>query len=230
MNTLKESLLSKTQIKVSAASETIDKETIKDKLINSGWYQFLCKRDADPDTYLNIYKKYGKWVVDVDCGMNCYGTQDGYVTDGSFRFGTINGEYNISSEPTDREKSHICDLKYGPVRVEGGFSIFGNDKLKNLKDCPKYVLDGIIIHDTNITTLKYFPIYCAGSVYISNNKQLKTVTDTKFANIEAPSVAFKDNGFVSTELTKRDLKWEIKSYGRYGFRFDKSIAAPEFNK
>ena len=50
MNTLKESLLSKTQIKVSVAAETIGKEMIKDKLINSGWYQFLCKRDADPDT------------------------------------------------------------------------------------------------------------------------------------------------------------------------------------
>ena len=230
MNTLKESLLSKTQIKVSTAAETIDIEMIKDKLINSGWYQFLCKRDADPDTYLNIYKKSGKWVVDVDCGMNCYGTPDGHVTDGSFRFGTINGEYNIVSEPTKREKSHICELKYGPIRVERSFNIFDNDKLKNLKDCPKYVLDGILINDTNITSLKYFPIYCAGSVYITNNKQLKSVTDTKFANIEAHVVVFKNNGFVSTELTKRDLKWEIKSYGRYGFRFDKSIAAPEFNK
>ena len=223
---LRESLLTKTKDKITKAPDTISVEDIRDKLLNSGWYKFISYNNDDTDNWFTIYKKYGKWIVDVHCKVFCYGTPDGMITDGSFRFGTIDCGFDVTAP---HGSSKIKSLTYGPVTVKGNYSIWNADKLTNLKDCPKHIYDGIIIHNTSINTLKYFPIWVAGSLLINDNKNLKGVKDTKFSHVECRRVEIRNNGFTSTELTYRELNWDMP-YGLGGFRFDKSIALPEFNK
>lgn len=221
MITLRESLLGNTKKKVAGASDMIQIMEIRDKLVNSGWYSFGNK-GQDWESFFKIYKKNGKWTVDVGGNMFCYGTPDGGMTDGTFRFGTINGSIFISA-PHGVGKNQIKSLMYGPVEVKGAFQIWDNEYLKDLKDCPKYVHDAIIVNETPITTLKYFPIFVGGSVMIYKCKNLKKLTDTKDCEICGLTVEFKENGFVSNELSFRDLNWNIRC-GSRGYRFDKSIA------
>jgi hypothetical protein len=221
MITLRESLLGNTREKVAGISDIVQITEIRDKLVNSGWYGFG-KEDEQMDIF-KIYKKNGKWFVDVDCGMNCYGTPDGGMTDGTFRFGTVNGYMRLTSAPSDSRMCQIRSLKYGPQEVKGNFEIWENEHIKDLKDCPKYVHEGIIVYGTPITTLKYFPIFVGGSVMIHNCRDLKKLTDTKDCEIRGMTVEFKGNGFVSNELSFRDLNWNIRC-GSRGYRFDKSIA------
>lgn len=229
MIALKESLLSKTKDKVANVPSMVDEELILDKLINSGWYLFQCPKDKIDSSLFKIYKQRNKYFVDVNCGVTCIGTPEGMITDGTFRFGKINGEFIIVPSSQSRKKSQLKSLEFGPIDVET-FNIFDNEQLKDLKGCPKYVRSGgVLISDTNITSLKYFPIYVGGNIYITHNEKLKSVSDTKFCNVEGLTVVFKSNGFVSSELTKRELNWTMLNV-RHGFRFDKSIAAPEFNK
>ena len=226
MLTLRESLLRKTKDKVAQSHDILSEESIRDIIFNSGYYEIGRFGGTDKADSIKVYKKSGKWFVDVKDSIYCYGTPDGQITDGSFRFGTIDGDFIIASAPEDSNKSKIKSLTYGPIDVKGGFQIWSNVGLTNLKDCPKYVRGGLIINDCTITTLKYFPIYVWGSILISENKKLKSVADTTpRSRVESFSITFNNNGFVSSELTYRELNWEMP-YGSKGFRFDKSIAAP----
>lgn len=226
MRTLKESLLGSTKAKVAGVADVINEEIIRDKLINSGWYYF--GKEEERRDIFKIYKKNGKWVVDVDCNMTCYGTEDGGMTDGTFRFGTINGYMGLTSAPSDKRKCQIKSLKYGPQEVKGRLEIWDNEHLKDLRDCPKYVYESVIVSHTPITTLKYFPIYVGRNVLLEENKNLKRVDDTKLCKIMGMNVEIRKNGFVSTERTYNELNWEIVG-GFRCFRYDKSIASPEFN-
>lgn len=226
MKTLYESILISTEKKVKGVGDVIDSEIIRDKLVNSGWYSFGNKGE-DWETFFKIYKKNGKWTVDVGGNMFCYGTPDGGMTDGTFRFGTIKGSIWLNP-PHGIGNNKIKSLKYGPVEVKGALQIWSNEYLKDLKDCPKYVHDGVIVNETPIKTLKYFPIWIGRNVLIENNKNLKGVDDTKFCKIMGTSIEIKKNGFVSTERTYRELNWEFP-YGFRGFRYDRNTSAPEFN-
>lgn len=226
MITLRESLLGNTREKVAGISDIVQITEIRDKLVNSGWYNFG-KEDEQMDIF-KIYKKNGKWFVDVDCGMNCYGTPDGGMTDGTFRFGTVNGYMRLTSAPSDSRMCQIRSLKYGPHEVKGNFEIWENEHIKNLKDCPKYVHEGVIVYGTPITTLKYFPIWIGGNVTISENKSLKKLNDTKYCKILGSMVRIKENEIVTTERTFNELNWDVVQ-GFRCFRYDKSVASPEFN-
>lgn len=226
MITLRESLLGNTKEKVAGVSDVIQVADIRDKLINSGWYYF--GKEEERKDIFKIYKKNGKWFVDVDCNMTCYGTPDGGMTDGTFRFGTINGYMGLTSAPSDKRKCQIKSLKYGPQEVKGRVEIWDNEYLKDLKDCPKYIHESFIVEGTPITTLKYFPIWIGGSVLIDNNKNLKKLSDTKYCKILGSLVEIKRNGIVTTERTFNELNWDMP-WGFSCFRYDKSIASPEFN-
>ena len=226
MITLKESLLGNTREKVAGASDMIQAVDIRDKLVNSGWYYF--GKENERNDIFKIYKKSGKWFVDVDCGMNCYGTPEGGITDGTFRFGTINGYMRLTSAPSDNRKCQIRSLKYGPQAVKGSVEIWDNEYLKDLKDCPKYIHGGFVVYGTPITTLKYFPIFVGGNIHIGDNNNLKKLNDTKYCKILGSLVEIRRNGVVTTERTFNELNWDIAS-GFRCFRYDKSIASPEFN-
>lgn len=227
MKTLYESILGNTKDRVKSVSDDVQKDIIYDKLINSGWYEFGF-RGKTPTEIFKIYKKHGKWTVDVNGPMTCYGTEDGGITDGTFRFGVIDSNFTLSSPPSDSRKCQVKSLKYGPSDVKGSFYIWDSEYLKDLRDCPKYVHESVIISYTPITTLKYFPIYVGRNVLIEENKNLKRVDDTKLCKIMGTSVEIRRNGFVTTERTYNDINWEIVG-GFKCFRYDKSIASPEFN-
>lgn len=227
MKTLKESIITSTEKKVKGVGDVIDSEVIRDKLVNSGWYFFGFNDNKHGDIF-NIYKKNGKWTVDVKGPMTCYGTPDGDITDGTFRFGTIDGTFRITHVPASTKLCQVKSLKNCPTEVKGSFEIWSSEYLKDLKDCPKHVHDSVIIYETPIKTLKHFPIWIGRNVLIVKNKNLKGVDDTKFCKIMGTSIEFEKNGFVSTERTYKELNWEFP-YGFRGFRYDRNTSAPEFN-
>ena len=171
------------------------------------------------DKIFDIYKNSGRWIVDVKGTITCYCTKDGELTDGTFKFGCIDGSFNVFRE--DGEDCPCTSFKYGPTTVYGDLYITGCPKLKYLKGCPRIVFGDITINKTGLTTLKYFPITC-NHLYLVKNKDLNTTKGARRCDIKNNITAIK-NGFVSDIEVFKEIGW-IKNYNAVHVFDDSTLA------
>lgn len=155
-----------------------------------------------------IKKVRGKWVVDALGDLTVYGVADnGCITDGTFSFGVINGNYIISMPESGGAK--LKSLQYGPTEVRDDFDIYYGGDLKDLQYCPKTVHGWVNVSGTHITTLKYFPSFVGGNASIRDNKELKSVKDLSKCRVNGYLI-FKDNGISGPSvITNFANKWNI---------------------
>lgn len=171
------------------------------------------------DKIFNIFKNRGRWIVDVKGAITCYCTKDGELTDGTFKFGSIDGSFNVFRE--DDEDCPCTSFKYRPTTVYGDLYITKCPKLKDLKGCPRIVFGDLTINKTGLTTLKYFPITCK-HLYLIENKDLKTTKGARRCDIKGCITAVK-NGFTSDIEVFKEIGW-LKNYNAV-HTFDNSALA-----
>ena len=220
MKTLHESILSDMDVALEKSNDEVAKEHIYNLLVNEEWFEVgFFSRSIDSIKNKVILRKKGKkWIVDVAGSITCY-CPEGYITDGSFEFDNVSGDFKIIR----KSQSDICNcksLKYGPKSVGNNLRIVDCPKLKNLKYCPVKVRDSITISYTGIETLKYFPEYSM-FVEIMGNKNLKNIDSTDNVNIK-DGVRIINNGFKSTIKDIENCKWKIVNKNPY-FLFDTAI-------
>lgn len=216
MKTLKESLLDNIDNTLKSGADDLDevaKEHIYKLLANEEWFEVgFFSRSYDSIKKKVILRKKGKkWIVDVEGSISCF-CPEGYITDGSFEFDNVSGDFKIIR----KSQSGICNcksLKYGPKSVGNNLRIVDCPKLKNLKYCPVKVRDSITIGYTGIETLKYFPEYSM-FVEILGNKNLKNIDSTNNVNIK-DGVRIINNGFKSTIKDIENCKWKIINKNPY---------------
>ena len=179
---------------------------IERKLQNDNIYYFHYSK-VNQKPYA-IKKVRGKWVVDALGDLTVYGVADnGCVTDGTFSFGTVNGNYIISMPQSDGAK--LKSLQYGPTEVRDDFDIYYGGDLKDIQYCPSTVHGWVNVSGTHITTLKYFPSFVGGNVSIRYNKELKSVKDLRKCRVNGYLI-FKDNGISGPSvITNFANKWNI---------------------
>lgn len=217
---LKESLLADIDDTIKSGADDLDevaKEHIYKLLANEEWFEvgFFSRSYDSIKKKVTLRKKGKKWFVDVAGSITCY-CPEGYITDGSFEFDNVSGDFKIFS----KQQKGTCNcksLKYGPKSVGTNLRIIDCPELKNLKYCPEKVRDSITISYTGIETLKYFPEYSM-FVEIINNKNLKNIDSTDNVNIK-DGVKIINNGFKSTIKDIKKWKWKIVNKHPY-FLFD----------
>ena len=200
------SLLSDVEDTLARGEDDIMLSEIERKLQNDDIYYFHYSR-VNQKPYA-IKKVRGKWVVDALGDLTVYGAADnGCVTDGTFSFGTVNGNYIISMGESGGAK--LKSLQYGPTEVRDDFDIYYGGDLKDLQYCPKTVHGWVNVSGTHITTLKYFPSFIGGNVNIRDNKELKSVKDLRKCRVNGYLI-FKDNGISGPSvITNFANKWNI---------------------
>lgn len=213
MKTLKESLLSDIETNMAKgkeAEEDIIKEQILNFILTSGVYEY--NNFTASDKLFNIYKKRNKWYVDVNSYITCYCTEDGHITDGTFSFGTVKGDFVVTNK-NGNTQCPCVSLNGCPEIVKGSFYIMNSPNLKDLKGCPKNVFYEILIQKTGITTLKYFPV-TATTVTIIDNKELKTLNKAGRCYIET-LVKIYNNGIPFTKGDIVEMPWVIRNTKTY---------------
>jgi hypothetical protein len=200
------SLLADVEDTLARGEDDIMLAEIERKLQNDHIYYFHYSK-VNQKPYA-IKKVRGKWVVDALGDLTVYGVADnGCVTDGTFSFGLVNGNYIISMPESGGAK--LKSLQYGPTEVRDDFDIYYGGDLKDLQYCPKTVHGWVNVSGTNITTLKYFPSFVGGNVNIRDNKELKSVKDLRKCRVNGYLI-FKDNGVSGPSvITNFANKWNI---------------------
>lgn len=201
-----DSLLADVEDTLARGEDDIMRTEIERKLQNDSIYYFhYSKVNQKPYT---IKKVRGKWVVDALGDLTVYGVADnGCVTDGTFSFGTVNGNYIISMPASGGDK--LKSLQYGPIEVRDDFDIYYGGGLKDLHYCPKTVHGWVNVSGTQITTLKYFPSFVGGNACIRDNKELKSVKDLRKCKVDGYLI-FKGNGISGPSvITNFANKWNI---------------------
>ena len=155
MKTLHESILADIDDTLKQGDDDIMRQHILDQLNDKKLYSYFSLGKIH-DAFI-IKKKGNKWIVDVKANLTCYGTKEGYVTDGTFSFGACGQNFIIMSNYNS--KCSVKSLKYGPTLVNGSYCIMDCPNLKNLRYCPQKVMGDSTISYSGITTLKYFPEY-----------------------------------------------------------------------
>lgn len=152
----------------------------------------------------DIKLENGECYVDVFGQMTVFD----FITDGSFKFRKVNGNYIISN-PEGGKK--LKSLEGGPVEVTGDFDIYYGAGLKDLKGCPEKIGGNLFIGGTKINSLKYFPKEVGGSVRIMENpkitkKSLNNLPPCKIGDY----LTFFKNGVGANDLLFSDFKkWKI---------------------
>ena len=200
------SLLDNVEDTLSRGEDDIMLAEIERKLQNDNIYYFHYSK-VNQKPYA-IKKVRGKWVVDALGDLTVYGVADnGCVTDGTFSFGVINGNYIISMPESGGDK--LKSLQYGPTEVRDDFDLYYGGGLKDLQYCPKTVHGWVNVSGTNITTLKYFPLFVGGNASIRDNKELKSVKDLRKCRVNGYLI-FKGNGISGPSvITSFVNKWNI---------------------
>lgn len=199
MKKLYESILADIEDTLKLGDDDVMRLHILDQLQNEDLYGY--NKLIPIDKAFRIHKKGNKWIVDLNVNFTCHGTEDGYLTDGSFEFGVAAASFSIANKIIGKQ-INIKSLKYGPTLVNHDLNIMDCPKLKNLRYCPKKVMGTIVIVDTGITTLKYFPEYCDYAEII-HNTNLKEF-DAKDVTIKSGIKIYK-NGF-NSKLLKNNLE------------------------
>ena len=204
MKTLKESILDDIDVQMHQGDEWAEIQPILDLLHNPKWFT-ISNHTSDED-YFEIRKHHGMWTVDVKSKglyIICH-CPEGYITDGSFRFGSADTMFCIAAQDDD-EKCKCKSLKYGPTTVKD-FQIANCPELKDLKDCPRNVYQELYISDCGINTLKYLPVVAYDKVTIKGNKELKSLNKAK--KITTKNVYFANNGFECTNDMIKQI-WNV---------------------
>lgn len=213
MKTLKESLLGDIEANMTKGKE-VEEDIIKEQILNfiltSRVYEY--NNFTASDKLFKIYKKRNKWYVDVKSYITCYCTEDGHITDGTFSFGTVKGNFIVTSKD-DNTQCPCISLNGCPERVEGAFYVMNSPNLKDLKGCPKNVFYEVSIQNTGITTLKYFPVN-ATTVTITDNKDLKTLNKAGRCYIDT-QIQIWNNGVPFTKGDIVKMPWEIRNAKTY---------------
>lgn len=192
---ISEGILSGVDDALTAGDESIIKYNILKLLRNPEW--FTISNNTSDEEYFDIRKYRGMWTVDVKSKGHyivCH-CPEGYITDGSFRFGSVDASFSIDTRDDD-VPCKCKSLKYGPTSAND-FQIINCPNLKDLKDCPRTIYKELYISNTGINTLKYLPAVAYDRVTIKDNKDLKTLNKAK--KITTRNVYFAHNGFECTE-------------------------------
>lgn len=204
MKTLKESILDDIDVQMQQGDEWAETQPILDLLHNPKWFT-ISSHTSDED-YFEIRKHRGMWTVDVKSKglyIICH-CPEGYITDGSFRFGSADAMFCIAAQDDD-EKCKCKSLKYGPTAAKD-LQIADCPDLKDLKDCPRNVYQELFINNCGINTLKYLPVVAYDKVTIKGNKELKSLNKAK--KITTKNVYFANNGFECTNDMIKQI-WNV---------------------
>ena len=98
---------------------------------------------------------------------------DECVTDGSFSFGVVKGQYMISC---GWDNKTFKSLQYGPKEVQSHMMIYWGENLKSLQYCPKTIHGDFEVNASGIETLEYFPDFVHRRVRIADCMKLKDFT------------------------------------------------------
>ena len=168
--TIYEGLLKGQDATLNRGQDDLDAMTIQDiekRLLDSNRYYI-----HNPNKRLKDYeikKTRGKWVVDINGDLTVYG-MDEAITDGSFSFGFVSGQYCVSC---GYDNTTLKSLQYGPKEVGGNMMIFWGEKLKDLQYCPERIHGDFEINASGIETLKYFPKFVGRNVRVADCMNLK---------------------------------------------------------
>lgn len=206
MKSLYESILDNTEDVMNRFDDDFEKIHILKLLRNPEWFT-ISNNAMNNDACFDIRKHRGQWVVDVKreaiyIVSHC---PEGYITDGSFRFGSCEVSFTITPK-VDGTVCRCKSLKYSPT-VSRDFQVDTCPDLKDFKDCPRHVYDSLFISNTGITSLKYLPI-SANDAAIKGNKDLKSLKGAKKMTVDH-HVVFYHNGFECTEQMIKDI-WNVK--------------------
>lgn len=213
MKTLKtiiyEGLLAGQDATLDRGQDDLDAMTIQDiekKLLDSNRYYI-----HNPNKRLKDYeikKTRGKWVVDINGDLTVYG-MDEAITDGSFSFGFVSGQYCVSC---GYDNTTLKSLQYGAKEVGGNMLIFWGEKLKDLQYCPERIHGDFEINASGIETLKYFPKFVGRNVRVADCMNLKDLTKIGKSRVMG-KVRIAHNGAATTEAIANIInkKWDIST-------------------
>lgn len=168
--TIYEGLLAGQGATLDRGQDDLDAMTISDiekKLLDTNRYYI-----HNPNRKLKDYeirKTRGKWVVDINGDLTVYG-MDEAITDGSFSFGFVKGQYCVSC---GYDNTTLKSLQYGPKEVGENMLIFWGEKLKDLQYCPERIHGDFEVNASGIETLKYFPKFVGRNIRIADCMNLK---------------------------------------------------------
>lgn len=193
-------------------------QSIENKLLDSNRYYI-----HNPNRKLKDYeirKSRGKWVVDINGDLTVYG-MDEAITDGSFSFGFVKGQYCVSC---GYDNTTLKSLRYGPIEVGENMLIFWGEKLKDLQHCPERIHGDFEINASGIETLKYFPKFVGRNVRIAdcgNLKDLKKIGKSRVLG----RLRIGNNFAKATEEVANNMidKWDISSMQARISLFDYNI-------
>lgn len=167
---ISEGLLAGQDATLDRGQDDLDAVAIQDiekKLLDTNKYYI-----HNPNKKLKDYeirKTRGKWVVDINGDLTVYG-MDEAITDGSFSFGFVKGQYCVSC---GYDNTTLKSLQYGPKEVGGNMLMFWGEKLKDLQHCPERIHYDFEINASGIDTLKYFPKFVGRNVRVTDCMNLK---------------------------------------------------------
>lgn len=206
MKTLYEGILSDVEDTLSKSDADVEKHLIIEKLLDKEAYYFpsaFGPRAKTPDELFTIYKKGKQWIVDVNDQLTYYGKYEN-VTDGSFKFGTVDGAFILSCK-----NGKFKSFKYGPKRVYGDLDMYDCDGVKNLRYCPEQVADDFHLLCTQVETLKWLPRYIGGTFNCNDNKKLTSIKNCGKCNITG-AVQLRNNGFKSSRRVLLDSNLDVE--------------------
>lgn len=181
-------------------------QSIEKKLLDSNRYYIHnpIKKRKDYE----IRKTRGKWVVDINGDLTVYG-MDEAITDGSFSFGFVKGQYCVSC---GYGNTTLKSLQYGPIEVGEQMFIFWGEKLKDLQHCPERIHGDFEINASGIETLKYFPKFVGRNVRVADCANLKDLTKIGKSRVMG-RVRIANNGATTTEAIANIInkKWDIST-------------------
>lgn len=205
MKSLYESILDDIDVSIEKGQDIAEEHHILKLLKNPDW--FTMSQYNDIEKCIRMRKHRNEWVVDVVSGpyIICH-CPEGYITDGSFRFGSVSPSFTIAAK-NDEDQCKCKSLEYGPSVTVRDFQVYRCPDLKDLKNCPRHVYTEMYISETGITTLKYLPI-SAKTLSIKQNKNLKSLKGAKKITVDG-NVYFAHNGFDCTEQMIKDA-WNVR--------------------
>ena len=201
---IKEGILSDIDTSVGTMDDDIDivvaTANIKKKL-----NEYLVNTLHDRD--IKIYKDGKDFVVDLNADVYYTHSQqlDG-LTDGSFRFGRIYGNFIIN-------ETRVKSLKYGPHTVDCDFEMYYTSNMHNLKYCPKYVGGDCVLLGTDVISLEYLPEEIDGVLNLDSNHIISN-----------KGIASKNNkcfigGYVHTRNNNKDRDFHLKDFSKCSIKF-----------
>jgi hypothetical protein len=218
---ISEGLLAGQDATLDRGQDDLDAVAIQDiekKLLDTNKY-YIHNPNKKLEDY-RIRKTRGKWVVDINGDLTVYG-MDEAITDGSFSFGFVLGQYCVSC---GYDNTTLKSLQYGPKEVGGNMLIFWGEKLKDLQYCPERIHGDFEINASGIETLKYFPKFVGRNIRIADCMNLKDLKKIGKSRVMG-KLRIGNNFAKATEEVANNMfdKWGIGSMQARISLFDYNI-------